>query len=211
LEAYFDGHLQGPGIWKWRHYFEIYDRHLARFRGARPRLVEIGIYSGGSLEMWHDYFGSGAEVCGIDIEPACKAYESAGTRVFIGDQDDRTFLDAFLTEVPAFDVVIDDGGHLADQQIATFEALFPHVRPGGVFVCEDIHGRGHATHAFFDGVARELHVIRGDTSGFPTTAWQSSVASVHIYAFVTVIEKRAAPLASLEAPKHGTQWEPFYD
>src|SRR5687768_5280908 len=42
----------GRGLWKWEHYLEIYDRHFARFRGHAVHVMEIGVYSGGSLEMW---------------------------------------------------------------------------------------------------------------------------------------------------------------
>jgi hypothetical protein len=33
LREFFDSRKQGPGIWKWNHYFDIYDRHFRRFRG----------------------------------------------------------------------------------------------------------------------------------------------------------------------------------
>src|SRR5947207_11688241 len=33
LLAYFEAHRQGRGIWKWRHYFDVYHRHLAKFVG----------------------------------------------------------------------------------------------------------------------------------------------------------------------------------
>ena len=52
LWTYFQNNHTGPGIWKWHHYFEAYDRHLAKFRGQSPVVMEVGIYSGGSLGMW---------------------------------------------------------------------------------------------------------------------------------------------------------------
>src|SRR5262249_23018485 len=55
-----------------------------------------------------------------------------------GDQADRSFWQRFKEDVPKLDIVVDDGGHEPDQQIATMEALLPHLRPGGVFLCEDI-------------------------------------------------------------------------
>src|SRR4051812_2508259 len=57
LLQYFDAHTEGPGIWKFRHYFEIYQRHFAKFVGQDVHVVEIGVYSGGSLNMWKEYFG----------------------------------------------------------------------------------------------------------------------------------------------------------
>src|SRR3954451_14611077 len=76
LERYFDAQVEGPGIWKWRHYFPIYERHLSRFRGQAVHLVEIGVFSGGSLPMWREYLGPRSRITGIDIDPACKAHES---------------------------------------------------------------------------------------------------------------------------------------
>ena len=35
-----------------QYYFPIYEAHLNRFRGERLTLMEIGIFSGGSLPMW---------------------------------------------------------------------------------------------------------------------------------------------------------------
>src|SRR5262245_46705450 len=56
LRAFFDARTEGRGIWKWNHYFDVYHRHFERFRGQEVHILEVGIYSGGSLEMWHDYF-----------------------------------------------------------------------------------------------------------------------------------------------------------
>src|SRR5690349_20921641 len=52
LREYFDRVSTGPGVWKWLHYFDIYHRHLSKFRGRPVSIVEIGVYSGGSLSMW---------------------------------------------------------------------------------------------------------------------------------------------------------------
>jgi hypothetical protein len=40
---------------------------------------------------------------------------------------------------------------------------------------------------------------------------QAMIESVSIYPFMVVIEKRAYPLPRLEAPRHGTEWQPFYE
>ena len=101
LLDYFDSHLQGPGLWKWRHYFEIYHRHFAKFVGRELCLLEIGIYSGGSIAMWKEYFGSGVRIFGVDIAEECKAYEDERTSILIGDQSDRDFWGASEARGPA--------------------------------------------------------------------------------------------------------------
>jgi SAM-dependent methyltransferase len=203
LEAYFDSVTEGPGIWKWRHYFAIYHRHLQRFVGKAPRVLEIGIYSGGSLPMWLHYFGDGTQVYGVDIEPACTAHEREGVRVFIGDQADPEFWERFVSEVPRVDVVIDDGGHEAHQQIASLRSLLPHLAPGGVYVCEDVTGAFHQFHSFVDGLTRPLSTVYSEP-----TAFHGQVGSVHHYPALTVIEKPDRPVERFEAVKHGTVWEP---
>ena len=129
----------GRGACKWHHYFEIYHRHLARFRGQSPIVVEIGVAFGGSLPMWHHYFGPETRVIGVDIDPACRQFEDAGTTIIIGDQADRDFLAIVRERVPRIDILIDDGGHTMAQQITTFEELYPHIQPEGIYLCEDVH------------------------------------------------------------------------
>jgi cephalosporin hydroxylase len=210
LEEYFEANIEGPGLWKWRHYFDIYHRHFAKFVGREVHIVEIGIYSGGSLSMWRHYFGDGARIYGVDIEEACRAYEAEDVRIFIGDQADSRFWQRFLSEVPHIDIVIDDGGHAAHQQIATLKALLPRLRPGGVFLCEDIHGADHDFHAFVDGFTRRASDVPALVRSAPSPFHQH-VASVHRYPLVTVIEKPGLPVADFEAPRHGTEWQPFID
>jgi cephalosporin hydroxylase len=127
------------GACKWHHYFEIYHRHFARFRGHAPVVVEIGVAFGGSLQMWHHYFGPATRVVGIDVDPACRQFEDSSTTIMIGDQGNRDFLGTVRERVPHIDILIDDGGHTMAQQIATFEELYPHIQPNGVYLCEDVH------------------------------------------------------------------------
>jgi cephalosporin hydroxylase/molybdopterin converting factor small subunit len=128
---------EGRAAYKWHHSLEVFDRHLARFRGRPVRLLEIGIYRGGSLQVWKRYFGEHAIIHGIDHEPACARVAEDRIVPHIGSQSDVDFLRRVVDEMGGVDVVVDDGGHLSDDQIATFEALYPLIDPHGVYVCED--------------------------------------------------------------------------
>lgn len=214
LRAFFDSRTEGRGIWKWLHYFDIYHRHLRKFVGTDLHIVEIGVYSGGSLDMWRDYFGSRARVTGVDIAPECRSYEDERTGIAIGDQADRAFWSAFRTANPAVDVVIDDGGHQPEQQLVTLEEMLPHIRPGGVYICEDVHGRGSHFAAFAHALADNLNESQRapDSSGLPryrATLFQSAIESITFYPYVVVIEKSRAPRDEFSAPKQGTEWQPF--
>ena len=138
LERYFTENT-GRLIHKWKHYFAIYDRHFSRFRDTDVHVAEIGISQGGSLQMWKQYFGPKAKIFGVDINPYCKKLEEEGIEIFIGDQEDRTFLKSLTQKIPKIDILIDDGGHSMKQQIATYEELFSHIDENGIYLCEDVH------------------------------------------------------------------------
>jgi hypothetical protein len=216
LWEYFQANRQGPGIWKWVHYFDIYQRHLARFVGRSPHVVEIGVYSGGSLGMWRHYFGAGCRVSGVDVEQACLQYADEQTTIHIGDQADRAFWKRFRAAAPPLDVVIDDGGHEPHAQRITLEETLPHLRPGGVYLCEDVCGDANEFAAYVHRLAARLNAADwtaqnedGRGSAARATPFQQSVHSVHLYPFVVVIERTARPIDHFRAPKHGTQWQPF--
>jgi Methyltransferase domain len=220
LEEFFDKQKEGRGIWKWRHYFEIYERHFQTFRGQPVHFLEIGVYSGGSLSMWAEYFGSEARIYGVDTEPACKHYETETTKVFIGDQSDRNFWKRFRDSVPVLDIVVDDGGHTPMQQTVSLQELLPHLRPGGIYLCEDITGNANEFASHVHEFAHQLNAFDNVTQNLDdnerrlvskSTELQSAMHSVHLYPFVAVIEKRRTPLIELVAPKHGTKWEPFLE
>ncbi len=216
LEAYFDAHHEGAGLWKWRHYFDIYHRHFSKFRGRKVTVLEIGVFSGGSLGMWQHYFGPGCQIHGVDMLESCKTYESDSVRIHIGDQGDRDFWQRVRQEVPQVDIVIDDGSHMQEHQMLTLEELLPHVSPGGVYLCEDTYGATSQFHDFVCGITHWLSQL-GELSpgvddpheGIATNPVQRDVKSVHHYPFVTVLEKHQDAMMSLAAPRKGTQWQPW--
>lgn len=116
----------------------IYEELLRGSREWPLKLLEIGIYKGSSLRMWKDYLPA-AQIVGVDIDPAVTKHEDERVKVYIGDQTNRRFLEGIASSEGPFDFVIDDGGHRAVQQKTSLEVLWPHVKPGGVYVIEDIH------------------------------------------------------------------------
>jgi hypothetical protein len=211
LEAFFDAN-RGHGIQKWRHYFEIYHRHFQKFVGREVHIVEVGVASGGSMEMWREYFGVRCHVYGIDTNPACKRFEREGVKIFTGDQGSREFWRRFRAEVPVVDIFLDDGSHKPEDQIVALEEMLPHLSSGGVYVCEDIE-KDHRPNdflAYLLTLVNELHHLRfgpGDASSHLTgevNALQSCVRSICFYPFVAVIEKR--PTDILRSDKRGGEW-----
>ena len=134
LQRYWNNLNSGPGLFKWDHYFDMYDKHFARFRGTDVRMAEVGVFSGGSLKMWRWHFGERARIYGIDISNRTQVYEKnehfgRPDGIFVGDQGDPDFLKRFVGAVPQIDIFIDDGSHAPEHQKATFKAVWPHISP----------------------------------------------------------------------------------
>ncbi len=130
---------QGKPIHKWEHYFPIYERHFGPWRGRSLTFLEIGVARGGSLAMWRRWFGPLARIVGVDINPKCRAHESDGIAVRIGDQSDPAFLARVVEEFGAPDLVLDDGSHQMAHLRASFDHLYPVVPKNGVYMVEDLH------------------------------------------------------------------------
>lgn len=122
-------------VHKLRHYFPIYQSVLTR----TERMLEIGVDRGGSLRMWREYLPD-ATIVGLDISPKVAQYDDPQNdiHVRVGDQTDTSFLSSVLEEFGPFDTVLDDGGHTNKQMIASFQYLFPRLKPGGVYIVEDV-------------------------------------------------------------------------
>lgn len=201
LEGWLAAH-RGRRIDKWTGYFEIYHRHFAAFRGRSPVVVEIGVFGGGSLEMWLSYFGPGTRLIGVDVNPQCRKWAPPGAEILIGDQADRAFLAEIKAAAPHIDILIDDGGHTMAQQLTTFEVLFPHLQPHGVYLCEDTHTSYWPTHdggyrrsgtyvEFCKGLVDQLTAWHSlDREVFAPDDFTRSAHSIHFYNSVVVIEKR---------------------
>ena len=206
LFGYFSSHRAGRVLDKWAHYFPIYSRHFAPFRGRPVRILEIGIYRGGSLDMWHWYFGPQVTLVGVDIDEDAKAASDPRHVVEIGDQTDADFLRRVAEEHGPFDIIIDDGGHEMQQQIVTTETLFPLLADGGVFLVEDTHtsywdsyegGRNRAG-TFMEWAKNRLDDVNGFHQPGPIDpVWTGQLDGVHVYDSIVVFDKktRFAPFA----------------
>ncbi|OFY67503.1 MAG: hypothetical protein A3H98_13825 [Bacteroidetes bacterium RIFCSPLOWO2_02_FULL_36_8] len=188
-------------IFKWLHYFEVYDRHFSRFRNKEIVILEIGVSQGGSLQMWKNYFGDKAKIYGVDIDPNCKKLEEENIKIFIGSQSDRNFLKELKNKIPPIDILIDDGGHKMTQQIATYEVLFEHVKEEGVYVCEDLHssywlmyGGGLKRRGTFIEYSKNfidyLHAFHSEQKRFKVNNFTRTANSIHYYDSIVIIEKR---------------------
>ena len=200
FEKIFQEH-KGNIIHKWQHYFEIYERHFQRYKNKKVVILEIGVYRGGSLEMWRKFFGPQCEIIGVDINPLCKRFEDEKTKIFIGSQDDREFLRELKSEISKVDILIDDGGHMMDQLKITFEELYDCVAEDGVYLVEDLHtcywpayeGGYKRKNSFIEyckDLVDQLNAWHSQQKHFKRTSFTAATHSMHFYDSVVVFEKR---------------------
>ena len=201
LRNYFEQH-EGRLINKFDHYFDVYERYFNQFRNKKITIVEIGVYQGGSLQMWRKYFGNEATIWGIDIDPRCKQLEEENTHILIGSQEDRSFLRSIIDKIGPIDILIDDGGHTQDQQIVTFEEMYKYIKIGGIYLCEDVHtsymnayGGGNKRNGTFieytKSLIDQLNAHYSEQTSFIVDDFTRTTNTIHYYDSIVLFEKRA--------------------
>jgi hypothetical protein len=133
----------GSDKWDDHWYASYYDEYFRPWRFSPVTVLEIGVggygdptLGGESLRMWKKYFTRGM-IYGVDIVDKSSLNELR-LRTFRGDQSDADFLSSVLEEIGPPDIVIDDGGHINSHVIESFTHLFPGLRPGGLYIIEDV-------------------------------------------------------------------------
>ncbi|KAF9876941.1 hard-surface induced protein 5 [Colletotrichum karsti] len=146
----------------------LYDKHLPAFRDLPVKILEIGLgcglpYApGASYDTWIQYFAN-LELNIIEQDQACGkvwATQNPKAKVFFGDPASAEFLHDTgdkITSDRLLDIVIDDGGHTMTQQEVSLKELWKYVRPGGIYIAEDLHTSFLSSH---DGDPTRLNTTR---------------------------------------------------
>lgn len=138
-------------------YLKRYDPIFSQFVNENITLLELGVFRGGSLLMWRDYFSRG-NIVGIDINLPKDFLPQDRICVFEGSQTDLMFLSdvSSKTAPNGFDIIIDDASHIGELSKKSFWHLFDnHLKPGGIYVIED-WGTGYWDN-WPDGCALDLN------------------------------------------------------
>ncbi|MDP9120941.1 MAG: glycoside hydrolase family 99-like domain-containing protein [Acidobacteriota bacterium] len=137
------------GFYKNRHLVELFDRFWSATSFRPRRMLEIGIWDGGSTAFWFEHLRP-ERLVAIDLRdredsPYFRRYVTAQgleDRVLTRWRTDQADRAALLEIVERdlggeLDLVIDDGSHLDVPTRASFETLFPLLPPGGLYIIED--------------------------------------------------------------------------
>jgi hypothetical protein len=192
---------KGRFMTKWHHYFDIYERHFSPFVGKKVNLMEIGVFQGGSLQMWKHYLGKHATIFGVDIDSRVHVLQEERIGILIGDQGSREFWSVVKPSLPTLDIIIDDGGHTMDQQRVSLEEMLPLLSPNGVYLIEDLHtsywpefgggfGRPESFIEYSKHLIDKLNAWHSKDPRLTVDQYTQSVWSMSYYDSVLVIEKR---------------------
>jgi demethylmacrocin O-methyltransferase len=203
--------LFGTDKWGAHYYTQHYQHHFSSYKFKKIRLLEIGVggyadpHSGGqSLRMWKKYFPF-AKIFAIDIYDK-KNLQEKRIKIFQGSQVDEQFLINVVRESGELDIIIDDGSHINEHVIKSFEVLFPHLKDGGIYVIEDLETSYRDDYGgdskdlenpktsmnFFKSLADKINSKEYRTSGTQETIYDSHVYAIHFYHNLIIIEKRSS-------------------
>jgi hypothetical protein len=124
-------------------YTLFYENLFKSKRNEKLLMAELGILEGASLRMWQEYF------------PFTDIYGFEYNQNFINDfkqkyNNDRITLstinvcnvdsikNAFHTTGLNYDIIIEDTTHQFEDQIRVIQNVYNYLKPGGVFIIEDI-------------------------------------------------------------------------
>jgi len=147
-------------------YGQFYDDLFSSLKTSVKNFLEIGVLHGASLFAWQDFFPY-AQITGLDHWSDAVSGPRI-TTVKADSQKSDEVHNAFIKSsvVTPFDIIVDDGGHWISEQLATWHVMKKYLRPGGIYVIEDIQNVFEATPTFvplgFDMVDRRGVKGRGD-------------------------------------------------
>lgn len=116
-------------------YLGTYAKYISKRNNSS--LLEIGVFRGESIKMWREYIVDG-NVYGVDISLAQLGGQQLDN-VFVCDATDENQINNIFSN-HFFDYIIDDGSHMLNDQLNSFNILYPKIKSGGIYFIEDILG-----------------------------------------------------------------------
>jgi len=133
-------------------YLDKYEELFAPLQDKEINFLEIGVLAGESMKLWNDYFPNG-NIYGIDVFNRTElqevkdnlskfsnvvSVEKVDSCGYEGDSVDER--DKYLDTIDEgfFDIIVDDGLHNSQHQIATYYNFISKLKPNGMYIIEDI-------------------------------------------------------------------------
>lgn len=125
-------------------YTNYYEKLFKGWRSKPVKILEIGVAGGESIKMWAEFFyNKESRIYGVEIENRPLPEFDDRTQIFITDATSPNAVYDITNATGQLDVVLDDGSHRSDHMKATLAQWWPHVKPGGYMIFEDLHAQHH--------------------------------------------------------------------
>lgn len=119
---------------------------------------------GASLFAWRDFFKN-SQVFGLDSDDST-IFEADRIKCFFSDQSNSNSLEKSIENIKnhlnlqkiEFDLILDDGSHIVDHMLLTFETLGKYVKTGGFYVIEDI--QDHNLDTFIKFKVKDFSIVK---------------------------------------------------
>lgn len=124
-------------------YLDTYESLFCKKKFDHVNVLEIGIYKGGSIKLWHDYFVNG-KIHGVDVINELDGIIQESSIFFTSRIKLFTRVNAYdvnfvnYLSAQKFDILIDDGPHSYESVEFFIKHYLPLLSEDGILVVEDI-------------------------------------------------------------------------
>ena len=124
-------------------YLELYQELLFSKKETAKNVLEVGIYMGGSIKLWNDFFIN-AYVYGLDIIDYNNVWEGIKNKdriklyTSIDAYNETFFNNTFLNKNIKFDFMLDDGPHSLESMKQFIKLYSQIMTDDGILIIEDV-------------------------------------------------------------------------
>ena len=124
-------------------YLPLYDALLKSKKDTAKNVLEVGIYSGGSIKLWHDYFPN-ATVHAVDVQSIHGVFDQLknNKRIVLHTSTDAYNIDLFtrnfINTGIKCDFMLDDGPHTLESQKQFIRLYSRIMTDDGILIIEDV-------------------------------------------------------------------------
>ena len=124
-------------------YLPLYQNLLISKKETAKNVLEVGIYYGGSIKLWHDYF-TNANVYALDICPLEKVWDGIkkNEKIILHTSTDaynnEFFITHFLNKNIKCDFMLDDGPHSLESMKQFINLYSQIMTDDGILIIEDV-------------------------------------------------------------------------
>ena len=119
-------------------YSHTYEKYFLPLKNSKLNILEIGSFYGNAAAALYFYFKN-SDIYSADVYPDLFRYTSKRTKNFyIDSSSEESITNVLLKKEDMFDIIIEDASHVLKDQIISLFMLFKKLKPGGLFICEEL-------------------------------------------------------------------------